>query len=520
MSHRFKLDSVAAHIGLAVGALLLGLLAVIGTGVFGLHELERHITALVNVDTVKSDAASQMRLAIVARVDAVRNIALTTEVNAMQADQQRIEAFARTYATRREQLLALGLADDEKAALAKADAAEALAAPLLKKAQGLARTMQPELAAETLTAKLGPVQQQWSAALDELSATTEAGRAKVLRATQSARQTALFWMCLAGALALVSGTLLAALMVHGITRRLRQAMSLTQKIAGGDLTSEVAYHGHDEVSQTLAALAAMQGRLHGTIGEVRSAAQAIETASSEIASGTNDLSARTEQSAASLQQTASSMEQLTGTVKNAADNAAAASKLATSASAVAERGGAVVSQVVVTMQDINSSSRKIGEIIGVIDGIAFQTNILALNAAVEAARAGENGRGFAVVASEVRSLAQRSAQAAREIKSLISASVDKVEVGTRLVGEAGTTMGDIVDSVRRVSEVIAGISLAAGEQNLGIGQINGALVQLEHATQQNAALVEQSAAAGESMRGQAVRLSHAVGAFKLQADPA
>jgi methyl-accepting chemotaxis protein len=273
------------------------------------------------------------------------------------------------------------------------------------------------------------------------------------------------------------------------------------------------------VSQTLAALASMQGRLRGTIGEVRLAAQAIETASSEIASGTNDLSARTEQSAASLQQTASSMEQLSGTVRNAADSAASASKLAGSASAVAERGGAVVAQVVATMQDINASSRKIGEIIGVIDGIAFQTNILALNAAVEAARAGENGRGFAVVASEVRSLAHRSAQAAHEIKALIGASVDKVEAGTRLVGEAGTTMGDIVDSVRRVREVIAGISQAAGEQNLGIGQISGALGQLDHATQQNAALVEESAAAAESMRGQAARLTHAVGAFRLQAGP-
>ncbi|HLL11808.1 MAG TPA: methyl-accepting chemotaxis protein, partial [Rubrivivax sp.] len=274
--------------------------------------------------------------------------------------------------------------------------------------------------------------------------------------------------------------------------------------------------GRDEVSQTLAALSDMQDRLRSTFGEVRGAVMAIESASGEIAAGTNDLSSRTEQSASNLQQTAASMEELSGTVKSSADNASAARDLAHSASAVAERGGSVVTQVVATMDDINASSRKIGDIIGVIDGIAFQTNILALNAAVEAARAGEQGRGFAVVASEVRSLAQRSAQAAREIKALINASVERVDAGTKLVGQAGTTMTDIVASVKRVSEVIAEISRAAGEQTSGIQQIGEAVNQLDHMTQQNAALVEESAAAAESMREQSARLSISVGAFKLQ----
>ncbi len=260
----------------------------------------------------------------------------------------------------------------------------------------------------------------------------------------------------------------------------------------------------------------MQGRLHGTIGEVRHAVLAIDNAAGEIASGTNDLSARTERSASSLQQTASSMEVLNATVRHAAGNAETARELAETATRVATRGGEVMTRVVETMEQINDSSRRISDIIGTIDGIAFQTNILALNAAVEAARAGEQGRGFAVVAGEVRTLAQRSAQAAREIKALIGSSVEKVEAGTQLVGDAGSTMGDIVASVRRVGEVVTEISHAAREQTEGLGQIHTAIGQLDHMTQQNAALVEQSAAAALSMREQSARLTQAVSAFRLQ----
>ncbi len=516
MATRSVFSSIGARIGLAVGVVLLGLLCVIGAGVLGLQRVERHTTELVTVGTVKSDLASQLRLTIVSRVDAVRNIALTPEVNNMQADLKRLDGLVQAYGQQREKLLSLSLNDAEKAALAKADAADALAAPHLKSALALARSMQPEMAAEVLTGKLWPVQQQWMAALDELSAAAEASRAAVLAEIQSARQRTLIGMVGAGLLALGAGVVIAGFLARGISRRLQQAMSVTQNIADGNLTSAVQGTGQDEVSQTLLALDSMQTRLSHTIGEVRSAVLAIETASTEIASGTNDLSSRTEQSASSLQQTASSMEQLTTTVKNAADNAAVARDLAHSASSVAQRGGNVVTQVVATMEDINHSSRKISDIIGVIDGIAFQTNILALNAAVEAARAGEQGRGFAVVASEVRSLAQRSAQAAREIKGLIGASVDKVEAGTKLVGEAGSTMQDIVSSVQRVSDVIAEISNAAVEQTAGIGEINRAVTHLDQMTQQNAALVEESAAAAEGMREQAARLSQAVSAFRLQ----
>jgi methyl-accepting chemotaxis protein len=302
-----------------------------------------------------------------------------------------------------------------------------------------------------------------------------------------------------------------------IVRPIRQARALAQAIAGGDLTQHIDVQGRDEAAELLQALQAMQQSLARLVGQVRESSESIQTASAEVASGNQDLSQRTEQAAGSLQQTASAMEQLTGTVRQSADAAAQANQLAASASQVASRGGAVVGQVVSTMDDINTSSKKIADIIGVIDGIAFQTNILALNAAVEAARAGEQGRGFAVVAGEVRSLAQRSAEAAREIKTLIGSSVDKVETGARLVQDAGSTMSEIVASVQRVSDIIGEITAATAEQSGGIGQINGSVNQLDQMTQQNAALVEQSAAAAESMKQQAHMLAEVVSAFRVEA---
>ncbi len=306
------------------------------------------------------------------------------------------------------------------------------------------------------------------------------------------------------------------LTLRSISEPLARAVDFARRIAAGDLSFNPVIRGNDETATLQHALVAMQDGLRTLVGEVRLASESIRVASTEVAVGNQDLSERTEQTAGNLQATASSIEQLHGAVSSSADAAGEAKRLAGEASSVAGRGGEVVAQVVTTMEAIKASRRQIADIIGTIDGIAFQTNILALNAAVEAARAGEQGRGFAVVAGEVRTLAQRSAAAAREIKTLIGASVERTETGARLVGHAGQTMGEIVGSVQRVSEVIGGISHAAREQSHGLGQVNASVAELDRMTQQNAALVEQSAAAAESLKHQATRLSEVVATFRLQ----
>ncbi|MDO9133585.1 MAG: methyl-accepting chemotaxis protein [Hydrogenophaga sp.] len=303
--------------------------------------------------------------------------------------------------------------------------------------------------------------------------------------------------------------------MQSICQPLDEAQRLATAISNGDLTQTVHVVGKDELAALMQALGGMQASLSRIVGEVRNSTDSIGTASEEIASGNQDLSARTEQAASNLQQTAASIDQINSTVRQSADSARQATLMAVANAEVAVRGGQVVSQVVTTMNEINQSSQKIGDIIGVIDGIAFQTNILALNAAVEAARAGEQGRGFAVVAAEVRSLAQRSAQAAKEIKVLIEASVGKVETGSRLVTQAGSTISEIVANAEKVSAFISDITTAAQEQSQGIGQVNAAVSQLDQMTQQNAALVEESAAAAESLKDQASRLAEVVRVFRL-----
>ena len=320
------------------------------------------------------------------------------------------------------------------------------------------------------------------------------------------------------ALALIAsiiGVACAAFITRAITRPIIEAVKVAQTVASGDLTSRIVVSTTEETGQLLQALHDMNASLVSIVGQVRGGTETIATASTQIAVGNLDLSSRTEEQASSLEETASSMEELTSTVRQNADNAQQANALARTASGVAVKGGAVVAQVVGTMESINSSSNKIVDIISVIDGIAFQTNILALNAAVEAARAGEQGRGFAVVASEVRNLAQRSASAAKEIKTLIGASVEQVSAGSKLVAEAGSTMDEIVASVQRVSDIISEITAASSEQSAGIDEINRAIGQMDAVTQQNAALVEEAAAAAESMQNQAHKLAEVVSVFKL-----
>ena len=352
-------------------------------------------------------------------------------------------------------------------------------------------------------------------AIGKLQALAKQGSDALAAKKESSTATAQAMLVGIGVVALAAGCLLAWAITLSVTQPLRRAIGAAERIAGKDLSQPVPdTERGDEIGSLLRALRAMQSSLVEMVREIHGGTVAVAHASGEIASASTDLSQRTEQTSSSLQQQASAMEEITAAVGQTAESARTANQLVASANEVAMRGGQVVSQVVSTMDEISASSKKIVDIIGVIDGIAFQTNILALNAAVEAARAGEQGRGFAVVASEVRSLAQRSAAAAKEIKSLIGSSVERVESGARLVGEAGGTMDEIVSSVQRVADIIGEVGAAADEQSRGIGQVNGAVAELDRMTQQNAALVEETAAAAESLKDHAARLAGLVSTFR------
>ncbi|MET3134108.1 methyl-accepting chemotaxis protein [Oxalobacteraceae bacterium GrIS 1.11] len=403
---------------------------------------------------------------------------------------------------------------------------------LLNQAHGPARTFYALAEKELIPAVRNQDKDGASAAMARMETAYEAHRKAIDQVVQMSNQrceadearakasiAAATWeLLLTLALSLGIGVTVAIMITRSISRPLKEAVSIAQVVAAGDLTTIIEVRSTDETGQLMQALKDMNDSLVRIVGQVRIGTDTIADASSQVAAGNLDLSSRTEQQASSLEETASAMEELTSTVRSNANNAGEANQLAATASSVAAQGGAVVAQVVATMGSINASSRKIVDIISVIDAIAFQTNILALNAAVEAARAGEQGRGFAVVASEVRSLAQRSASAAKEIKTLIDTSVEQVDAGSRLVGQAGSTMNDVVASVQRVGAIIADIASASREQTIGIEHIGQAIAQMDQVTQQNAALVEQAAAAADSMQQQAAELSHVVSVFKLARD--
>ncbi len=366
-------------------------------------------------------------------------------------------------------------------------------------------------------AALAPVFQNYASVLQDLTLTLDESVATTLKETTQQAQSSTMWVSGSTVLAILVGLALASWTTHSITAPVRQAVQATTAIAAGDLATPIPQGAKDEPGQLLTELSHMRAKLADIVANVRQSAESVSTASAEISQGNHDLSARTERQASALEQTAASMEELGSTVKQNSDSAHQANQLARNANDVALQGGEVVAQVVETMKGINDSSKKIADIISVIDGIAFQTNILALNAAVEAARAGEQGRGFAVVASEVRGLAGRSAEAAKEIKELISASVNRVEQGTLLVDKAGQTMTDVVQSIRRVTNIVSEISAASAEQSDGVSQVGEAVTQMDQATQQNAALVEEMAAAASSMKSQAQELVQLVSVFQLDA---
>ncbi|HZW12333.1 MAG TPA: methyl-accepting chemotaxis protein [Noviherbaspirillum sp.] len=512
-----SLNNLRIGARLAIGfAIILGLLiaTLIANNVVTTKSRSQMIDGL-NVADSKRSEANVMKTALLEAGLAMRNMGMLSEVSAMEKEQAKVAAQRARYSEAAEKLATAGLNDAEKKVIADIALIDKEIDELLKQAAAKAIAFDSEGASKIITGKVDPLTQQALAGINELIQSQRAASDQVLQNSIVSGQRLLNLLLVAAVASLALGVACAWLITRSITQPLQGAVAIAKRVAAGDLGSHPEVHGKDEISELLQSLKDMNESLLRTVSDVRQGTDSITAASREIASGNADLSARTETQASSLEETASSMEELTTTVKQNADNARQANQLVLSASTVALKGGDVVGQVVDTMGSIKASSTKIVDIISVIDGIAFQTNILALNAAVEAARAGEQGRGFAVVASEVRSLAQRSAGAAKEIKALIADSVEKVDLGSHLVDEAGHTMEEIVASVKRVADIMSEISAASQEQSVGIEEINRAIGQMDEMTQQNASLVEQVAAAAESMQGQAQNLATAVSKFDL-----
>ena len=506
---------IGTRLGAGFAIVLALMAAVAALGINGMANSNAALEKIVNQNVYKMDLLREMSdgVHIVARV--TRTIVLLSDPAEIETEIKKIGAARAQYNAAWDALQKTPAGPEAMAIRAKLLAAQQRTRPLNDKVVQLARVNDDQQAIRVLIQDAGPATTAWQAAIvEDIDMQLASNKQAVAQAATAYASMRLLVLSLATA-AIAIGAALAWFVTRSITAPTRAAVQVAQAVAAGDLTSRIEVHSSDETGMLMQALKQMNDSLIAIVGNVRGGTELIATASSQIAAGNLDLSSRTEEQASSLEETASSMEELTSTVKQNSENAHQANLLAQTASAVALRGGAVVAQVVATMSSINASSTRIVDIIGVIDGIAFQTNILALNAAVEAARAGEQGRGFAVVASEVRSLAQRSAEAAREIKALIHDSVKQVDDGARLVDEAGSTMNDIVDSVKRVTDIIGDITIASQEQTAGIEQINVAITQMDTVTQQNASLVEEAAAASESLHEQAGALAQAVCVFKM-----
>ncbi|KQP20033.1 methyl-accepting chemotaxis protein [Pseudorhodoferax sp. Leaf267] len=505
---------IGARLNLAFGVVLLILAASAAVGVWRLSALSGLTHQLGTIDNEKMQVAVRWRQTIDLNWVRTQAALLDSDVRRIPQWQADMDKTSETTAASRKRLHELIQTDIGKGLLADIDARrEAYRAP---RAAILKRRMGGEDVTAELERTLKPLAAAYSDSIVKLEERQQSLYAQSLQSAEDGAAQGQTVLIACGVVAVLLGALFAWLISRSITRPLAQAGDVARRIADGDLTQAMQVEGRDEAADLIAALRDMQQQLASVVARVRHNADGVATASSEIAQGNNDLSGRTEEQASALEETAASMEQLSSTVQQNADNARQAKNLALNASSVAVQGGEVVARVVGTMKEINESSGKIASIIGTIDSIAFQTNILALNAAVEAARAGDQGRGFAVVATEVRSLARRSADAAREIKALIGASVERVQQGTHLVGEAGSTMGEVVQAIQRVSDLVGEISAASSEQSAGVSQVGEAIAQMDQATQQNAALVEESAAAADSLRSQAEQLVQAMAVFKLQ----
>ncbi len=514
---QFENMNIGLRLSLGFGIVLALMLAMALAGVVKMSQLNAGLDGIVNDNDVQIKAIMEMRHNVMAIGQAVRNMALMGEAEQMSDELDRIKDERDEYNANTEILQRLA-SGDGKELLGRIGGARAAADPVTDQVAALLKQGKGPEAIALLSGQGRASQKKWIATLDEMVRVQEKRADSAVEAAHKGYRLALLVALAISAVAITLGVGTGWGVTRSITMPLHEAVALARRVAKGDLSGEVAVRTRDEAGQLMQALKEMHGSLVEIVTEVRKGTDMIASASHEIADGNLDLSSRTEQQASSLEETASSMEELMSTVKANAEHARQADLMARGASDVAMKGGAVVAQVVERMAAINASAHKIVDIISVIDGIAFQTNILALNAAVEAARAGEQGRGFAVVASEVRSLAQRSATAAKEIKTLIDASVQRVEQGNTQVDRARTTMTEVVDAIQRVTLIMGDISTSSQEQASGVAQVGEAIAQIDEATQKNAALVEQMAAAASGLKSLANEQVQAVAVFKLGAD--
>ena len=509
---------LSSRLLLAFGVVVLMSMLSSGFALWELNKIESNLENIVTETNVKTALNNELAESVHIVTRVIRTIVLLSDDQEKKEQQKKVIVARDTYDKARAEMEKFPASPEGKAIRAEIDAAAARTRPMNTKAMELGFAGKAAEATALLVREAGPSAQAWQDAIDKNIALQNKHAAEDFASSQASYTSAKFALIACALVSAVLAVVLTLLVVRSVVAELggepADVAALAHAVAGSDLTTRIVVKPGDTTS-VVAGMARMQASLSGIVDTVRGNADSVATASAQIAQGNLDLASRTEEQASALQQTAASMEQLGSTVKQNADNALQANQLALGASDVAIKGGEVVAQVVDTMKGINDSSRKIVDIIAVIDGIAFQTNILALNAAVEAARAGEQGRGFAVVASEVRSLAQRSAAAAKEVKGLITESVDRVGQGTALVDQAGATMAEIVSSIRRVTDIMGEISAASLEQATGVAQVGDAVSQMDQATQQNSALVEESAAAAESLKAQAEALVAAVAVFKL-----
>ncbi len=516
---RFSNLNIATRLALAFAILIVVLAGTVALGLARLADINTSLDLVVN-DRYKKIAIINT---ISGKVDdvaiALRNELLMTDPAQIAQEQKTIESLSAENSKLYDELSALIANPAARTLLDKVTETRKSYAALRKQIDEIYTKGDKEAASGLMLGQMVKLQKTYFSQLDELANFQQKLMDESVAEANAAYENTRLIMIVAGLLAAVFAAAIAWAISRSITHPLNRAVQVAETVAAGDLTADITATSTDETGRLLQALAAMNQKLKAIVMEVRRGTDSMVTASTQIATGNLDLSSRTEEQASALEETASSLEQLTSSVKQNADHTRKSSELAGNASQIANQGGAAVKQVVQTMGAINESSRKIVDIISVIDGIAFQTNILALNAAVEAARAGEQGRGFAVVASEVRGLAQRSATAAKEIKALINDSVNQVSSGTELVAQAGTTMDQVVDSIGQVSHIVGEISAATREQSDGIEQVNQAIMQMDNTTQQNAALVEEAAAAAQALQDQARRLLELVDVFRLDDGP-